>query len=508
MADNGKAGNVKRAALLIAVTLIAACSEGPKPPVLSDLYSRVAEIKEARRPVVTIPGMLGSRLVDEANGVVGWGGADRLSADPSEPDEARSIGLPIGDGTEPLSALRDTVRPDGVVRVAHASLLGVTLDFDIYSGIINTLIAGGYDFRKTRLAEQHDRHTNLDAFEFPYDWRRDIVEAAKDLDAFLERKAEQVTAERMRVLGAPGDPVRFDLVAHSMGALVARYYLMYGAQDLPADGGLPVLNWAGARRVDRAVLIAPPFSGSILALENLVNGRSFGLFQDEYPSALTGTFPATYELLPRVRHDRIRGADGKPLLGLFDVQTWVENRWGLADPDQDDVLATLMPDVADKAERRRRALAHLAAMLARAEQFQRAIDQPNAPPPGLDLFLVVGGGILTPAEGSIDPKTRKLRIDTREEGDGVVLRASALADERQGATHYSLGLDSPHGYRSVLFLPDEHVELTRSPVFGDNLLFWLLEGEKAPGDLRLAGDSGHPVGDVLRRIPIVGALAN
>lgn len=51
--------------------------------------------------------------------------------------------------------------------------------------------------------------------EFPHDWRRDIVEAARWLDAVVARKAEQVhRVRKARYRSAPDpDRIRFDFVA-------------------------------------------------------------------------------------------------------------------------------------------------------------------------------------------------------------------------------------------------------------------------------------------------------
>lgn len=467
---------------------LAACAEPPPQPDLTTIYSRAAALDtQARRPVITIPGTLGSRLVDRDSGAMLWGGEDSLSLDPDDPEAMRLIALPFGPPETPLRDLRDRVRTDGVVRTANASLFGATVSLDIYAGVIDTLIAGGYDFRETRAAEIADRTVNLDAFEFPYDWRRDIVEAAQDLAYFIERKRAQVEQERLRVFGKLTEPVRFDLVAHSMGALVARYYLMYGAQDLPADGGLPPLTWEGAKNVETVVFIAPPNAGAIGAFDLLVNGKTFGPFQPHYPAALLGTHVSPYQLMPRTRHRRVRSADGGAPLDLYDVETWKRNGWGLAAPDADRVLAALAPE-SDPQARRALALAHLEKALRRAERFHRAMDRPARYPATLDVYLVVGGGFSTPA-GAIVDRDGGARIVEYEEGDGVVLRASSLLDERQGRPEdYHLRLDSPiSGERSVLLLPFEHVELTSSPVFGDNLLFWLLEGERAAEALPAPG---------------------
>jgi hypothetical protein len=126
-----------------------ACGADPTPPDLSRIYAHANGV-DARNPVITVPGLLGSRLVDTESGVMIWGGGDRLSADPSIPEEALAIAHPIGPPDAPLWEIRDAVRTDGVARIVRASFLGLTQPFDIYRGLIRTLIAGGYDFRETR----------------------------------------------------------------------------------------------------------------------------------------------------------------------------------------------------------------------------------------------------------------------------------------------------------------------------------------------------------------------
>ena len=482
-----------RCLAVLALAALAACAPTPKPPNLNTLYDAAAAFQtQDRRPVISIPGTLGSRLVDRDSGVVIWGGASGLSVDPDIPENARRIALPIGSGSESLRLLRDGVRTDGVLRVARASVLGIPLELDIYRGVISTLIAGGFDFRETREEELTDRDVNLDSFEFPYDWRRDIVEAAHDLDYFISRKTSQVMDERRRVFGGEAKPVKFDLIAHSMGGLVTRYYLMYGDADLPEDGSLPEVTWAGAEHVGRVVFIAPPNTGSVLSFENLVNGKTLGPFQPTYQPALLGTHVSTYQLFPRDRHNRVRIRGSEESVSLFDVEVWDRYGWGMLNPGQDALLSVLMPEEPTAEGRRARAKRHLAKILKRAEQFQRAVDRPVELPEDLELYLVVGGGFETPAEVEFVPDTGRVEITRLEEGDGVVLRASSLLDERQDGD-YTLALRSPLSYRSVLLLPEEHVDITKSPVFGDNLLFWLLEAQRTgdqlvrPGRLSVAG---------------------
>ena len=88
--------------------------------------------------------------------------------------------------------------------------------------------------------------------------------------------------------------LKFDIVAHSMGALLTRYYLRYGTADLPQDGSLPELTWAGAEHIERVVMVAPPNAGAGDALLDLVAGRKFGFLGPRYEPALLGTFPSMY----------------------------------------------------------------------------------------------------------------------------------------------------------------------------------------------------------------------
>ncbi|MEM8817949.1 MAG: hypothetical protein AAGE90_00260 [Pseudomonadota bacterium] len=458
--------------MIFCVAFVTACSVAPQLPDLGRLYQTSVEIPAVqRRPVIAVPGLLGSRLVHQPTGKLAWG-ATGLSLDPDDPQNARILSLPIGADDETLEDLIDEVRPDGIFHGADASRFFVPVEIDVYRGLLDTLVTGGYDYKLSR-EEELAREFNAGSFEFPYDWRRDIVEAARILDDFITRKAEQVRRVRAERYGAVPKEVKFDIVAHSMGTLVVRYYLMYGGQDLPADGSLPELTWEGAKNVDYVVLVAPPFRGSVTAFENLVNGKSFSPITADYPPALFGTFPAIYQLMPRADEGRVLQADGRIVTELYDPDFWEEKGWGLASPDAIETLRVLIPDAESDQERMARARVHLGKLLSRAEQFHRAIDRQATPPADLDLFLVVGGGFETPAGATLAPDG-DVEIDRFAEGDGVVLRSSAIPQR------FDPGHDAAELYRSVLLLPEEHVDIVGSPVFGDNLLYWLLQWRAPP----------------------------
>lgn len=478
----------------------------PEPPDLARLYRQTAEAGiEARNPLVVVPGTLGSRLAHEPTGELVWGGR-RFSVDPDTEEGLRLLALPIGDGATPLAELRDDVAPAGLLQKAQVSFLGAVIEEGVYDGIVQTLSAGGYrpilgarlaraflgeqeGGRAPRPAEPTAPPLPDDSVVFDYDWRRDLVESAHRLYRELKRRQEAVSAARAAAGEIEIQPQKFDLIAHSMGGLAVRYFLMYGDAPLPLDGPLPPVTWKGAQLVEKAVIVGTPHAGSATAFENLVNGKSFSPLTPDFQAALLGTHPSVYQLLPRVRHARVvwRGdADRpRPVDDLYDVALWDRLHWGLLSDDAAEALAALLPAIADPEARRARARAHLDRLLRRAKRFHLAIDRSAPPPPNLDVFLVVGGGFETPAVASVDAATGAVEITSFEEGDGVVLRSSALFDERVGRA-YTPGLVSPYRFRATLFLPDEHVRLTQSRVFGDNLLFWLLEEPRRASPDRLA----------------------
>ena len=220
-----------------------------------------------------------------------------------------------------------------------------------------------------------------------------------------------------------------------------------------------------------------PSAGSADSLQQLVDGAQFAFFLPKYEPALLGTMPSIYQLLPRPRHRCVfEGDDRERAIDVLDPAVWQRQGWGLAAPDQEDMLEMLMPDVPDPAARRALALEHQAKCLRRAKAFFAAMDTPARRPDGLTLSLIAGDAVQTDALISVDARGRVRVVETGP-GDGSVLRSSALMDERETGD-WRRELVTPIPWSHVTFLFADHIGLTKDPAFTDNVLYQLLEAPR------------------------------
>jgi pimeloyl-ACP methyl ester carboxylesterase len=228
---------------------------------------------EPKRPLVLIPGILGSKLCDE-NGNVVWGTGRSLS------------------NLEQLD-----LTPDGTgIKLQHCGLinkieiLGPLYAIKAYDKLTIFLHSIGYVEGK-----------NL--FIFDYDWRQSNYKTAADFKQFVDAKI-------------PSDQ-DFNILAHSMGGIIASIYLA---------------NFSGADRVKEVIYLGTPFLGSMNTFGTLKDG--WGVLENILAGGkdtirrIVLSFPSLLELLPRYQCCYVReDNNAKTNLDVFDASTWKRLGW-------------------------------------------------------------------------------------------------------------------------------------------------------------------------------------
>jgi hypothetical protein len=393
--------------------------------------------------VVFVPGLMGSQLL-RPDGTIAWLNLGNTLGH-------HDVSLPR---KLPFAAARDDLHPGFLIGTDSA--LPRAFGFTEYADFLDLIDSAGYE---------PGTGPGLRYAVYTYDWRRDIVEAARGLALRLEGLA--------REMHDPG--ARFHLVGHSMGGLVVRWYLRYGGAEPDPDA--PV-SWAGARRIASVILTATPSAGSIPALGAILNGERVGLSYTTLAASVVSRMPSIYELLPPRGTRPLVDARGRALdLDLLDAATWERFGWGPFAPASDD--------------RRSAERSFLEAALERARAFQAGLARrPDSPAPvpvhalGGDCLLTIARAVVGEGPPGSSPrfeaKNRREQDLLYEAGDGRVARASFLA------THVPGTRDDPHAsgipeLASAFFGSADHHGLYADTAFQSLLLRLLLR--PAPADL-------------------------
>ena len=213
--------------------------------------------------VVILPGISGSALAK--NGTEVWGTAvDTIArAIATRGDSIRSLALgapddpnidDLGDGVEATHLIPDVHMIPGLWKI------------DGYSGL------------RARLQTALELELNRNLFDFPYDWRRDNRVSGRKLQCLCHS-----WLQNWRETSGNSD-AKLVLVGHSMGGLVARYFL-------EVLGG-----WKDTRAL---ITFGTPYRGSLNAVGYLANGyaKSIGPLDIDLSETLR-SFTAVYQLLP------------------------------------------------------------------------------------------------------------------------------------------------------------------------------------------------------------------
>ncbi len=240
-------------------------AEGARAPQVVPSRAPVRDLARGRQPVIVVPGFMGSTLVDGERRV--WPDVKRFTRKPE------FLQLPESLHLKPADLVSEVVVVPGLVKL------------DAYNRLIEYLRDG--------LLYEED----VNLFGFPYDWRRDLRHAAREL-------GERVAQLQERVDFSHG---KFVIVAHSAGGLVARYYIE---------------RMGGRHHIDRLILMGSPNRGTLKTLAAMLSGIGllpFGARKERLREVM-GTFPAAYQLLPT---EPQVFEEGGQAIDLFADRDWV-----------------------------------------------------------------------------------------------------------------------------------------------------------------------------------------
>ncbi len=439
---------------LLATLALCACSTRPQPN-LDRLYeTSVAHADQP--PVILLHGAFGARLCDP-QGKEHWPGGigDLLFSDYA------ALALPVSGVARP-----------GPTELTPCGMTDRVAGQDFYGRIEATLTGpGGYVLAEAgRSPPPGARHF----YRFVYDWRQDNTRTARKLDALVEQIRRDHDDPAMQV----------DIVAHSMGGLVTRYWLRYGTVDVLDDNDFPVNN-RGGHKVRKVILVGTPSLGSTSALQQLISGARFGV--NTMNTEILLGFPSGYQLLPHPIVEPVLGDSGKVLSrDIFDIDIWRALQWGPFDPSVRQRLREAGWSENDLAALETHTHIHLE----RARRFVWSLTVKNADRP-YELIVFGGDCVPTPARILIEDigddsfvrlwpeevKEPRTGVDYQslmlEPGDGAVTKASLLGRaELDPSVPRHRFSDFPLDY-PVMFCED-HSQLPGNITFQDNLLHILL----------------------------------
>jgi len=436
----------------------------------------------ARNPVIIVHGFLGAKLIDPKTRKNVWGNfrlSDEITAFP--PERSRMLAVPMTPGLA-VQNLKSSAVVRGLMEEAKARVFGMNVSLSSYSSLIKILTDSGYCVENKPLQKGK---TIKNLFLFGYDWRRDLPYNSALLAKFIAKKKAYMQRQYEKRYGIKNYDVQFDVIAHSMGGLLSRYYLRYGAADMPADGSIAKPTWAGSKQIDKLLVVGTPNGGYLDTVLEMVRGMRINPAAPMVAPGILGTWATYYQMMPptSTRSVIYKGDPTKKGVDIFDPKVWIDLKWGLADPKQDKILKVLLPNVKKASERRKIALEHLTKCLKRAKQFTDTMRINASPPDDVKLFLFLGDAVETSRRATVDRKTGKLDVFDYDPGDGKVLVASALWDERMGLLKWVPYMICPIDWTAVYRLPAAHMGITKMEFFADNMT-WCLLVTKTPAQIR------------------------
>jgi pimeloyl-ACP methyl ester carboxylesterase len=426
---------------------------------LKHIYEGYRAIPE--KPVTMfVPGMMASVLKDSQNGKVVYGNCFQGMI---EELELPIDGKTLRDNTDPLI-------PTEVV--SKFRWIPHVLEYDLNDRVRHVArTIGGYERGK-------------DGFPFAWDWRRDMVEAAQQLDKAIE--------EIKKKKGRPD--LKVNLLCHSAGGLVARYYAKYGGKDVLNDPA-PVPTYAGAKNINKIIMMGTPNTGSAETFVTLHNGLwlpTIGWSTAEENFSM----PALYELLPFDGKSVIVDSAGKPLpVDIYAAANWEKYGWSVFNPErQKKDLAKLKKAYGETegTKKFQEKLAHqrrfLALVLDRAVKFHAALWAGDPAEEKEKIRYIVFGadreptlkGAVVEPDGHGNWKT-KFKAGSPEVRDAIYAYGDMAVTKDSFLGRHAIEVDGKSVLRQLpltqsVFFFGNHVAMTTDITILDNVLHTIFEG--------------------------------
>jgi len=436
---------------------------------LTRLVAADPEPELAIEPVILIPGMAASRL--DAGGEY-W------------PDPGLTTALPCA--LRPPGARckeRLTLDPDlSQLSIQVPDVMRSVLGTAIYAPLIDALLAAGYqEYPVGRISPSVscDPGSQATLFVFPYDWRTSNGDETDRLHELVEC-IQRMHPER-----------RLHIVAHSMGGLLARRYVI----DRPG-------------RIAKMITIGSPWAGAPKALSTLGAGQFLGWIQPLFIGAgvlkeLSQFFPGAHELMPtrayfesldgqpfadpsglvdyaryRSLHDTVLYPRGRPASNSEAFHDHKSDAGAQDDWRDDRTFAEFFHVYGEQSRDRTTARV---AYEERLRPFVRALDLL-----GIGLGVAAQGvtsGIdaatASSVAGTVD---RHFRVDERGPGDGTVPTRSATRKYRSKSRGETTS-DNLNGTRAWLFeAPGSDAEREHNGMLGNPRVQQLVLDILKPGD--------------------------
>ena len=444
------------------MSLAAGCAQkSPKTPPLKELYRH--KVQHDQPPLIVIPGAFGSRLLDVSTNREIWPRSSMKLLFSSY----KGLEVDIDEST--LNPVTDSVRAYQVFREG--------LGQDFYGKILATLERiGGY---RRRHPGEHIEADQRNYYVYLYDWRLDNVAAVGGLHDLIEQIRHDY-----------GDPnLKVDILAHSNGGLLARYYARYGVKDyLDSDLSTVPITYEGAPAIRRLLMVGTPNLGTIQPVLSHVRGEEVGF--RKIPADVVATISGAPQLMPHPDIPWLVDTQGNIIeKDVFDIETWRDLKWSIFDPKVRD--KAIQRKGGGAAARRHMDIlqVYLEKHLLRGKNFMLLLSRKSSEQ---DVRPYVFGGDCdsTLARLVVEKQRNKLvareipemisphssNIDYHdlmfEPGDSVVVRNSLLGRYHKDSDKTKSAI-TPMNISHSVFLCEKHQYLTGNPTFQNNLLYTL-----------------------------------